>query len=207
MLLRPTAHRTSSGSFGTRNTLGTSGTSLITRLATACTAHLERHVANGSILDLGCGTGNTATELAGNAYRTYVGVDISEVCLSKAARRTQESGRADKNHFVPADFLSYVPTQQFDVILFRESMYHVPLGKIKSTLDRYSKYLRDGGVFVVRMGTLGSNGKSKSTANGDDRHHRDRIRRCGEVSIYGIRSNGNCLSTEAPKLREVPLDR
>ncbi len=37
------------------------------------------------------------------------------------------------------------------MILFRESMYHVPLGKVKATLDRYSVYLKDGGVFVVRL--------------------------------------------------------
>jgi hypothetical protein len=30
-------------------------------------------------------------------------------------------------------------------------MYHVPLGKVKATLDRYSAYLKDGGVFVVRL--------------------------------------------------------
>jgi SAM-dependent methyltransferase len=124
--------------------------------------YLERYVKNGSILDLGCGSGNTATELAATAYRTYVGVDISEAALSKAARRTEESGRADKNSFALADFLSYVPTQCFDVILFRESMYHVPLGKVKSVLDRYSQYLRDGGIFIVRMKTSdGKGGNSK----------------------------------------------
>lgn len=123
--------------------------------------HLARYVADGSILDLGCGTGNTATELAATAYRFYVGVDISEACLSKAMRRTQESGRAGKTRFVREDFLSYVPSQRFDVILFRESMYHVPMGKIKAVLDRYSKYLKDGGVFVVRMKTSGLDGNTK----------------------------------------------
>src|SRR5690349_16897548 len=54
-------------------------------------AHLEKHAANGSILDFGCGTGNTANELATNAYEKYLGVDISEICLSKARRRSQES--------------------------------------------------------------------------------------------------------------------
>jgi SAM-dependent methyltransferase len=125
-------------------------------------AHLEKHAAKGSILDLGCGTGNTATELAEHAYQQYVGADISEVCLNKARRRTTESRRERKNRFVLGDFLSYVPTQQFDVILFRESMYHVPIGKIKPTLDRYSTYLKDGGVFVVRMATSDSDGKTKS---------------------------------------------
>jgi len=122
--------------------------------------HLHRYLRGGSILDLGCGPGNTANELAAGAYRFYVGVDISEAALDKARRRTLENSRADKNVFVLGDFLTYVPTQQFDVILFRESMYHVPLSRVKTILDRYSKYLRDGGVFVVRIAT-GCDGKTK----------------------------------------------
>jgi SAM-dependent methyltransferase len=113
-------------------------------------AHLERYTADGSILDIGCGSGNTATEMAGT-YRSYLGVDISEAAVAKARRRSQECGRGEKNTFECGDFLTYVPTGQFDVILFRESMYHVPLGKVKATLDRYSVYLKDGGVFVVRL--------------------------------------------------------
>jgi SAM-dependent methyltransferase len=114
-------------------------------------AHLERHSANGSILDIGSGSGNTATEMAETSYRSYLGVDISEAALAKARRRSQECGRQDKNRFECGDFLTYVPTGQYDVILFRESMYHVPLGKVKETLDRYSVYLKEGGVFVVRL--------------------------------------------------------
>jgi SAM-dependent methyltransferase len=121
-------------------------------------AHLEKHVAKGSILDLGCGAGNTATELAFNSYSNYVGVDISETCLSKARRRSKECGRGEKNRFACGDFLSFVPAQQFDVILFRESMYHIPIGKIPSTIRHYASYLKDGGVFIVRMATCKSDG-------------------------------------------------
>ena len=121
--------------------------------------HLEKHAAGGSILDLGCGMGNTATELALNAYRDYTGVDISEECLKKAEARTQQCARSAKNRFVRGDFLSYVPPQLYNVILFRESMYHVPPGRIKSVLDHYTKYLKAGGVFIVRMGTLGPDGQ------------------------------------------------
>jgi len=123
-------------------------------------AHLERHVANGSILDIGCGSGNTSTELA-PIYKTYLGVDISEAALAKAKRRSLECGRQDKNSFACGDFLTYVPTGKYDVILFRESMYHVPLGKVKSTLDRYSEYLKDNGVFVVRLFASSQDGKDK----------------------------------------------
>lgn len=117
--------------------------------------YLERYAASGSILDLGCGPGNTASEISRNAYGTYVGVDISEAALSKGVKRSEADGRAEKNHFVQGDFLNYVPSQKFNVILFRESMYHVPVSKIKSTLDRYANYLESGGVFIVRMTTAG----------------------------------------------------
>ena len=125
-------------------------------------AHLEKHAAGGGILDLGCGTGNTATELADASYSNYVGVDISETCLEKAARRSKEAGRAEKNRFVPSDFLNYVPRQKFNVILFRESMYHVPIGKIPGTIKHYAPYLNERGVFVVRMKTTGQDGNPAS---------------------------------------------
>jgi SAM-dependent methyltransferase len=124
--------------------------------------HLERHLNKGSILDLGCGPGNTANELDGDAYEAYVGVDISEAALAKATKRTEKSGRAGKNSFACSDFLSYVPTQKFDVILFRESMYHVPLSKVRPILAYFSKFLKQDGVFVVRMNITDGKGGYKS---------------------------------------------
>jgi SAM-dependent methyltransferase len=116
-------------------------------------AHLEKHARGGDILDLGCGPGNTANELAENAYTTYLGVDISESALAKGVRRTKENGRADKNSFVCSDFLSYMPPRKFDVILFRESMYHIPYGSVLELLNKYSQYLKSNGVFIVRLYT------------------------------------------------------
>jgi SAM-dependent methyltransferase len=123
-------------------------------------SHLEKYVGHGSILDLGCGPGNTATELA-SPYRTYVGVDISEVALEKARKKTEETGRAGRNHFACSDFLSYDPGQIFDVILFRESMYHVPIGQVKTILDKYAKFLAEDGVFVVRLFLAGPQGEKR----------------------------------------------
>jgi SAM-dependent methyltransferase len=123
--------------------------------------HLERHLKNGSILDLGCGPGNTANELAYDAYTTYVGVDISQAALAKAMKRTEENGRTGRNSFVRSDFLEYQPTQKFDVVLFRESMYHVPLGKVRSILDHFAEYLKDDGVLIVRIVTSDGRGGEK----------------------------------------------
>jgi 2-polyprenyl-3-methyl-5-hydroxy-6-metoxy-1,4-benzoquinol methylase len=113
--------------------------------------HLERHARNGKILDLGCGSGNTCTELAESSYNSYLGVDISDEALAKASERTKAAGRSGKNRFVQSDFLSFDTSEKFDVILFRESMYHVPIEKIKSLLDKLSRYLADDGVFIVRL--------------------------------------------------------
>jgi SAM-dependent methyltransferase len=124
--------------------------------------HLEKHLKGGSILDLGCGPGNTANELPDQSYSTYVGVDISEAALAKARRRTARNSRAAKNSFVCSDLLSYRTEQQFDVILFRESMYHVPLNKVQPILTYLSKHLKDGGVFIVRMNTSDRKGGQKA---------------------------------------------
>lgn len=113
--------------------------------------YLEKYAHNGNILDLGCGPGNTANELAADVYQTYVGVDISEAALAKAVRRTAENGRAGKNSFVNCDFLDYDPASEFDIILFRESMYHIPYGQVLRILKKFSKNLKSTGVFIVRL--------------------------------------------------------
>jgi 2-polyprenyl-3-methyl-5-hydroxy-6-metoxy-1,4-benzoquinol methylase len=112
---------------------------------------LEKYARGGSILDLGCGSGNTSNELANNAYSSYLGIDISEEALSKASKRSETCGRSTKNRFTRSDFFSFDTEEKFDTILFRESMYHVPLEKIKQLLDKLSAHLKPDGVFIVRL--------------------------------------------------------
>src|SRR5271165_6033684 len=66
-------------------------------------SRIERSANGGSILDLGCGSGNTANELDGNSFGEYIGVDISEVAIDKAQRRTEANDRAHKCRFVQGD--------------------------------------------------------------------------------------------------------
>lgn len=115
--------------------------------------HLERYLNGGSVLDLGCGLGNTGTELAAEAYSHYAGVDISDVAIDVATKKTEEEGRAEKNEYFRADILSYRPARQFDVILFRESIYYVAGPPLKGLLARYAQFLKQSGVFMVRLWT------------------------------------------------------
>ena len=112
---------------------------------------IEKHCNGGAILDLGCGAGNTGVELDSAKYSVYVGVDISEVALQKARQRCAENRRSDKNSYVRSAIETYVPSQEFDVILFRECLFYVAQWRMKSVLNRYADYLTSDGVLIVRL--------------------------------------------------------
>jgi SAM-dependent methyltransferase len=113
--------------------------------------YVYRYCRNGAVLDLGCGSGNTGNELDVDQYGTYTGVDISEVAVQKAAARSAANGRAEKNQYLPGDILSFSPAGRYDVILFRESIYYLPVMKIGPALERYAQHLTEHGVFVVHV--------------------------------------------------------
>jgi SAM-dependent methyltransferase len=113
--------------------------------------YLVEHARRGSILDLGCGEGKTENELDQQAYTECVGVDISDMAIARAKAWSERTGRVGKNKFYCSDIVSFVPSQEFDLILFRDSLCYVPLRKIKATLDRYSDFLKENGCFVVRL--------------------------------------------------------
>jgi SAM-dependent methyltransferase len=111
---------------------------------------VEKYCRGGSILDLGCGSGNTGCELNGNSYQEYIGVDISDVALEKARLRSAECQRAGKNRYVQGDIVAYMPDAKHNVILFRESIYYIPKRQIRSTLERYAQHLKPDGVLIIR---------------------------------------------------------
>lgn len=113
--------------------------------------YLEKYACGGRILDLGCGPGNTGSELRADAYAEYVGVDVSRVAIAGAAARAERDGRAGMNQYLCADILSYVPSRQFDVILWRDSIYYLSRARIQPTLDRYADFLTPDGVFIARI--------------------------------------------------------
>lgn len=112
---------------------------------------LKKYANGGSILDCGCGAGNTQNKLDAGAYTNYLGIDVSDFAISKAEMRARANGRLETNSYVRADFFSYVPIQKFDVILFRDSIYYVARARIQGMLNRYANYLTDRGVFITRM--------------------------------------------------------
>lgn len=113
--------------------------------------YIGKYLNKGCILDLGCGSGNTGSELDVSLYSRYTGVDISEVAIQRAEARSIKNGRQSRNEYFCGDIASFSPGMSYDVILFRESIFYIPLSRIKAVLNRYSEFLAEGGVFIVRM--------------------------------------------------------
>jgi len=111
---------------------------------------IGRYARKGSILDLGCGAGNTVCELGG-AYERYTGVDVSDVALEKAAIRSMIHGGSSRVSFLQSDIVNFQPKEAFNVILFRESIYYVPFRRLRKVLDRYAGHLKEDGVFIVTV--------------------------------------------------------
>lgn len=112
---------------------------------------IEKHADNGHILDLGCGSGTTGIDLNPDRYISYTGVDISDVAIKRAKSRARQSGRQERNQYLEADIFTYVPNQLCDLILFGDSIYYIPHSQIRGLLKRYSEYLANRGVFLVRI--------------------------------------------------------
>jgi SAM-dependent methyltransferase len=129
---------------------------------------VEKYAKGGSILDLGCGSGNTGNELDATSYKHYTGIDISDVAIEAARKRSGETKRNEKNDYYQSDIVNYVPADRYEVILLRDSIYYLPGAQIVQVLNRYSSYLKEGGVFVVRM--YNSSGKYKTIVDTIERH-------------------------------------
>jgi SAM-dependent methyltransferase len=121
--------------------------------------YVEKYCCNGCILDLGCGSGNTGNELDLSKYKSYMGVDLSDVAIRQSIARSESNGRSKRNRYVVSDIATYTPIQKYDVILFRESIYYMSRHRIRAALNRYSHYLTDNGVFIVRLWDRGKHRK------------------------------------------------
>lgn len=89
----------------------------------------------GGILELGCGEGTLFRYLAERFQNAYVGVDISEVALSSARRHTT-------GEYHCGTLESFVPSRNFDAIVFGEVLYYVSDPEQIKVVERY----QTGGV-------------------------------------------------------------
>lgn len=101
----------------------------------------------GTVLDLGCGSGRDALLITGHEY---IGLDLSEPMLIEAQKL------APTATFICGDLYSLpFPDASFDGIWAAASLLHVPESRIGEALTEVRRVLKPGGIFfcVMRKGT------------------------------------------------------
>jgi len=107
---------------------------------------LRRHgVKDGEILELGCGTGKHAEQLARLGYSVH-GIDISPSMIDIARRR----GSSDLVRFDVGDARSARLNQQFNaaISLFHVASYQTTNEDLAGMLATAAAHLKTGGIFV-----------------------------------------------------------
>jgi ubiquinone/menaquinone biosynthesis C-methylase UbiE len=103
---------------------------------------------HGSILDVGCGTGEWLIYLREEQKHRgrLVGLDISSGMMRSGIEASQQRGLEIEFIVGSADELPF-PDQSFDVITALHMLYHMP--EIPKTLREIKRVLRPGGTFAT----------------------------------------------------------
>ncbi len=96
-----------------------------------------------NILELAPGTGIWTEELC-NRVAHLTAVDASSEMIALNLQRL--GNRAEKVTFIEADLFEWLPTQQFDAVVFCFWISHIPVGRIDEFLANVVKMLIPGGT-------------------------------------------------------------
>jgi len=116
---------------------------------------LTEYCLDRNVCDIGSGQGNTVTEML-PVYRSYTGMDVSDVALRIAAKRAAEAGR-ERVAFIQGFMHSFRPAHKPDVFLFRETLMYVARRRrqvnrdMTRFLQRYAGMLAPGGIMISRL--------------------------------------------------------
>ena len=102
------------------------------------------------ILDLGCGTGGVALQVASGAdIGTAVGLDIAQNNIDQAARNAKESGLSHRLAFVCASYEAW-DGGTFDAII-SDSVFHLIEIDDNALASRLAANLAPGGLLIATM--------------------------------------------------------
>jgi len=101
------------------------------------------------VLEMGCGTGSTALELAPGVDR-YIGTDVSTGMIEIA--QSKLIADAPQNLRFAVHTSDDIPAAPHDVILALNLLHLLP--ELEVTLDRIYEALPSGGLFIAKTGLL-----------------------------------------------------
>lgn len=106
------------------------------------------------VLDVGCGTGGRIFRLLENHGFSLTGIDASSEMIALARDSHREAT------LETADIREWKNTQQFDLIIAWDSIFHLQQHEHKETLEKLVSFLADDGVFIYSLGDVVGNHES-----------------------------------------------
>ena len=111
---------------------------------------VEQLAGGGDIVELGCGEGVLIESVDPDAYRTYVGVDLSRVAIDAATRRARQAG-LEKCRFEVGRFEQCPHLADASLVIMEESLYYLKPRRQRRLLRRCLGRLNAGGRIVVAV--------------------------------------------------------
>tara|TARA_Y100000996_G_scaffold322432_1_gene258496 strand:+ start:156 stop:1340 length:1185 start_codon:yes stop_codon:yes gene_type:complete len=115
---------------------------------------------NMNVLDIGCGWGGMAIEIAKQTGAKVKGITLSENQFKTASERAQKEGLSDRVSFALQDYRN--ETDQYDRIVSVGMFEHVGVRYFGTYLKKVHDILKDNGVFLLH--TIGQRGKPTATS-------------------------------------------
>ena len=115
---------------------------------------------NMDVLDIGCGWGGMAIEIAKSTGAKVKGITLSENQFKTASERAQKEGLADKVSFALQDYRNEI--KKYDRIVSVGMFEHVGVKYFKTYLSKANDILKENGVFLLH--TIGQRGKPTATS-------------------------------------------
>ncbi len=115
---------------------------------------------NMDVLDIGCGWGGMALEIAKQTGAKVKGITLSENQYATASKRAQEEGLTDLVSFQIQDYRN--EDKKYDRILSVGMFEHVGIKYFKPYLKKTYELLKDNGVFLLH--TIGQRGIPTATS-------------------------------------------
>ncbi len=115
---------------------------------------------NMNVLDIGCGWGGMALEIAKQTGAKVKGITLSENQFATASKRAQEEGLSEKVSFQIQDYRDEKST--YDRIVSIGMFEHVGIKYFNPYLKKTYELLKDNGVFLLH--TIGQRGNPTATS-------------------------------------------
>ena len=113
-----------------------------------------------SVLDIGCGWGGMAIQIAKDTGAKVKGITLSKNQLNTALRRIQEEGLNEKVHFSLQDYRN--EEDVYDRIVSIGMFEHVGINYFPSFFSKTYELLNDTGIFLLH--TIGQRSKPSATS-------------------------------------------